>query len=610
MKRAVLLGLLVLLGGVLAVQSAQAASSFGRFLPPDKAFQLSAQARAHSVVLDWTIHDGYYLYRERFHVAADSGVIGKVQFPPGEIESDPNFGRVEVYRRGVRAQVPVKKVPASGRIALTVTYQGCADAGLCYAPITRHLTVVMTHAAAAGALAAGGASAGGDTGGLTVSNEQTHLAGLVAHANPGWFVLVFFALGVLLAFTPCVLPMVPILAGILGKNAERGGVKRGFLLSLVYVLAMAVVYTAAGVAAGFIGVGLQGFFQTPWVIGVFAAVFVALALSLFGLYEFRLPAAVGDRLAVVSGRRRGGSFWGAAGMGALAALIVSPCVAAPIAGALIAIGQAGVPLRGGIALAALSLGMGAPLVVYGSVAGRFLPRAGRWMVVIERLLGVAMLAYAAWLLGRILPAPVVLVLWGVLGLLTAFLLGLFKRPAGRGAGLMRGTGALAGVAGLVLIVGGAAGGTSPLAPFAGFRVMPQAEATTLDYHRVTSVSGLKARLAQAARAGRPAMVEFRADWCTDCLQMEHTTLREPAVREALSKMALLRVDVTANTPADRRLLKYFGLYGPPAYLFFGRAGEQLTRANVVGFMAFKPFLNRLELALDTPAPHEPAFNGA
>jgi thiol:disulfide interchange protein DsbD len=603
MRRFLLLAMLgVLVVAVVSAASAsgrftpsdQASGGYGKYLPPDKAFQLSASPRAHAVVLDWDIHDGYYLYRDKFEVKAKQGKLGQVQFPPGEMKNDPNFGRVEVYRRAVRAEVPVKKMPSSGQVALRVTYQGCAEGGICYPPITKHLTVQLTKKDAAavsgGAMDDGGPGAGQST--------QGHLASLVAHANPLWFVPVFFVLGVLLSFTPCVLPMVPILAGILGKSGGQGGSKRGFMLALAYVLAMTGVYTAAGVVAGLVGVGLQGFFQTPWIIGLFAAVFVALALSLFGVYELRPPAAVSHRLATVSGRTNGTSLFGAAGMGALAALIVSPCIAAPIAGALIAIGQAGVPVRGGIALAALALGMGAPLLVYGTVAGRLLPQAGAWMVVIRRLLGIAMLAYAVWLLGRVVPGPVTLVLWGVTGLVAAVVLGVFKRPVlVRRNGWARSAGLLAGLAGLVLIIGGAAGGSNPLAPFANWRPPPQAKAKALDYHVVGSVAALQTQLAQAAQSGRPVMVDFRADWCTACLEMEHTTFRQSAVRQALARLELVKVDVTANTAADRQLLKHFGLYGPPAYLFFSASGQPLRRQNVVGYLAASEFLPHVHAAL-------------
>ncbi len=602
MKRIIFFGVLVALGAAVA-GTALAAGSYGKFLPPDQAFRLQARTMPNAILLDWRIADGYYLYRKKFKIVATSGTVGKPYFPPGDVKNDPNFGRVEVYRRELRVTLPWKRVPANGRIDLSVTYQGCADAGLCYPPITKHLSVMVHPAkAAAGAgllanAAGGPPGAGPGTAAGPPQSAQGRLASLAENANPFWFAAVFFVLGLILAFTPCCLPMIPILAGILGKDRTEGA-RRGFALSLVYVVAMALVYTGAGVAAGFAGTGLQGFFQTPWIIALFAAIFVALSLSLFGLYELRLPASITNRLSAASSRRNGSSWWGAAGMGALSALIVSPCVAAPIAGALVVIGQAGEPLRGGVALAALALGMGTPLVVYGTVAGRLIPKAGRWMTLIERLLGIAMLAYAVWLLGRVIPAPVVLVLWGVVGVLTAVMLGVFKRPFfGSGQGFVRGASVVAGLAGLVLIVAGAVGGTSPLAPFSSLRAMPQAEAMPLIYQPVQSVAALKAQLSRAAAAGRPVMVDVTADWCTSCLEMEHTTFKNPRVRQALAKLTLLKVDVTDNTPAERRLLKHLGLYGPPDFIFYDRCGRRLKAQEVVGYLSTEDFLPHVHAAL-------------
>lgn len=590
--------LLVMLA-IITAPAALASNPYGKFLSPDQAFQLKASTTAHAIVLDWKIADGYYLYRSKFRIHATHGAVAKAHFPLGVMETDPNFGRVEIYQHAVRVTLPYTTVPTDGKIALAVTYQGCAKGGICYPPVTKHLSLSVNSPMQA---ATGGSSSGGGGGG-TLQSTQGHLASLIVHANPFWFFAVFFGLGVLLSFTPCVLPMVPILAGILGKN-RAGGARRSFFLSLVYVLAMAVVYTAAGVAAGFAGTGLQGFFQTPWVIMLFAAVFVVMALSLFGVYDFRLPSALTNRLNAVAGRADGASWYGAAAMGALAALVVSPCIAAPIAGALVVIGQAGEPVRGGLALAALSLGMGAPLIVYGTVAGRLIPKAGGWMIFVERLLGIAMLAYAVWLLGRIVPAPVVLVLWGAIGVLATVLLGVFTRPVfARRALLTRGVGALIGVASAVLIIGGATGGTSPITPLAGLRSAPQTTATQLAYTSVQSLTDLQTRLAQARASGQPVMVEFRADWCTSCLEMERTTLREPSVRKALSMMTLLKVDVTDNTPAERTLLKHFGLYGPPAYIFFNRDGQILHAQEVVGYTDASEFLPHARVALASVTAH-------
>lgn len=572
------------------------AGGYGRFLPPDRAFHLTSHGVAGGVELHWQIADGYYLYQRQFKFKALAGTLGPVDFPPGTVEQDPNFGRVTVYHHQLTLKVPVTRVPASGPVRLTVTYQGCADAGLCYAPITRQVAVVVTSVAGSGAAPSGGAA--------PAVSEQGRLAHLVQQSNPVWFVLVFFGLGVLLAFTPCVLPMVPILAGIIGGERERLSWRRGLGLSLAYVIAMALVYTALGVAAGFAGTGLQGVFEAPWLITLFAFIFVLLAGNLFGFYELRLPAAFTARVAALSGRQRGGTWMGAVFMGVLSALIVSPCVAAPLAGALIVIGQAGEPARGGVALFALALGMGAPLVVYGTLAGRFLPRAGGWMSVVQRLLGVVMLAYAIWLLSRVIPPPLTLALYGFTGIVTAIFLGAFDHlspEVGSGPRLGKSVGVAALVWALVLLVGAASGGRDPLSPLVNLSLSGAPVAAHRQdapvYRPIRSVAELQSALATAAAARRPVMVDFYADWCTSCLEMEHTTFRDKTVRAALARMQILRVDVTADTPADRALLKRFGLYGPPAYVFYDARGERLKADTVVGYLDVQPFLAHLHRVL-------------
>jgi len=589
---------------VLAVHAAPlwAGGDSGRFLPPDQAFQLAGHGSPDGVELHWRIADGYYLYKRRFKIKAVSGRLGSPVFPPGDVKQDPNFGRVVVYHHQVTLSVPVARRPADGTVRLAITYQGCADAGLCYAPITRQVVVSMP--AATGAADTTSGQQAQTSAGPSLS-EQGRLARLVQQSSPVWFVLVFFGLGVLLAFTPCVLPMVPVLAGIIGGERERLSWRRGLGLSLAYVISMALVYTALGVAAGFAGTGLQGLFEAPWLIALFAAVFVLLAGSLFGFYELRLPASFTDRVAALSGRQRGGTWIGAVLMGALSALIVSPCVAAPLAGAVIVIGQAGEPARGGLALFALALGMGAPLIAYGTLAGRFLPRSGGWMSAIQRLLGVVMLAYAVWLLSRILPPPVTLALYGLVGIVAAVFLGAFDRlspgsSAGRRVGKSVGLAAL--VWALALLVGAAAGGRDPLSPLAGLAsgggsgVSSRAPGPA--YHPVHSVAELQKALATAVTAHRPVMVDFYADWCTSCLEMEHTTFRDKTVRAALARMQVLRADVTADTPSSRALLKRFGLYGPPAYLFYDARGKALSGDTVVGYEGVPVFMAHLRRALN------------
>ncbi len=593
--------------GLLALQAlpARASGSYGRFLPPGQAFMFSSKAVPGAVELHWKIADGYYLYKRQFKFMPEAGQLGNVEFPQGDVKNDPNFGKVVVYHHQVTLRVPVTRLPASGPVQFKVVYQGCAESGLCYAPMTRAVSLDVPPAAAALPGAGSAASASGQSVGMgAATSEQSRLASLVQHANPLWFVAVFFGLGVLLSFTPCVLPMIPILAGIIGGESDNISTRRGMTLSLVYVLSMALVYTALGVAAGFAGTGLQALFQAPWIIALFAVIFVLLAGGLFGFYELRLPAGLSDRLAALSGRQRGGTWIGVVLMGALSALIVSPCVAAPLAGALIVIGQAGEPVRGGIALFALALGMGAPLVVYGTFAGRLLPRAGSWMTSIQRLLGVAMLAYAVWLLSRIIPAPLTLVLYGLVGLVAAVFLGLFGRlpeEAGAASRLTRALAIAVCVWALALLVGGAAGGSDPLRPLAPLTGSPASrsagsEAAGLNYQAVKSVAGLKMALADAARQSHPVMVDFYADWCTSCLEMEHTTLRDPGVRAALGQFRLLKVDVTADTPENRALMNHYGLYGPPAYIFYDARGHRLRGDTVVGFEKVAPFMRHVKRA--------------
>lgn len=592
--------------GLLALQAfpAFASGNYGRFLPPGQAFMFSSRAVPGGVELHWKIADGYYLYKRQFKIVPKAGSLGKVNFPRGSVKSDPNFGQVVVYYHQVTLRVPVAKTPASGPVKFDVIYQGCAESGLCYAPMHRTVSLQVPPSGAASHTAS--PPSGGGAGGT--ASEQSRLAGLVQHANPFWFVVVFFGLGILLSFTPCVLPMIPILAGIIGGESQNISTRRGMRLSLVYVLSMALVYTALGVAAGFAGTGLQALFEAPWIVALFSAIFVLLAGGLFGFYELRLPLGLTNRIAALSGRQHGGTWTGVVLMGVLSALIVSPCVAAPLAGALIVIGQVGEPVRGGIALFALALGMGAPLVIYGTLAGRLLPRAGSWMTTIQRLLGVAMLAYAVWLLSRIIPAPLTLVLYGLVGLLAAALLRLFTRlpeGAGEGASLGKAVAMAIFVWALALIVGGAAGGRDPLRPLAPLAGMSedggaQAVASGPKYQGVESLDGLQMALANAARQGQPVMVDFYADWCTSCLEMEHTTLRNPEVRSALAHFRLLKVDVTEDTPGNRVLMKHYGLYGPPAYIFYNAQGQHIKGDTVVGYEKVAPFIRHLQRALSTP----------
>jgi thiol:disulfide interchange protein DsbD len=429
-------------------------------------------------------------------------------------------------------------------------------------------------------------------------SEQDRLAKLVAHGSL-WLVLAsFFGFGLLLAFTPCVLPMIPILSGIIAGQGEQVTPMRGFLLSLSYVMGMALTYTIAGAAFAAAGQQAQAIFQQPWILALFALMFVGLALAMFGFYELQLPAGLQTRLNGVSGKLSGGKVLSTALMGALSSLVVTACVAPPLVAALAVISQTGSVLRGGLALFSLSIGMGAPLLVVGASAGKLLPRAGAWMETVKQVFGVLFLGVAVWMAERILPAPLVMVLWaGVAGAaLWVFWPPRGWRPFGAGLALRGLLVAAAALWGLALLVGAGFGGKDPLRPFEGTRfgaATPQA----LVFTRIHSVADLERELAAAKAAGRRVMVDFSAEWCVSCKEMEKYTFRDPAVQAALAPYVLLQADVTANSADDEAMLQRFAIFGPPTTAFFGPEGRERTDFRLVGFVAadaFRAHLARLE----------------
>ncbi|MGH8168106.1 MAG: protein-disulfide reductase DsbD, partial [Woeseiaceae bacterium] len=480
-------------------------------------------------------------------------------------------------------------------------YQGCADGGICYMPVTRSLTVSLPAATAVSALSAIDA---GSPGGAAPASEQARLAALISGASM-WIVLAtFFGAGLLLAFTPCVLPMIPILSGIIAGDGDKVSPARGFSLAFAYVMGMAVVYTGAGIAAAAVGIQLQAIFNQPWVLILFSGLFVVLALGMFGLYDLQMPSAIQTRLAAVSGKQKSGTVIGAFVMGALSSLIVTACVAPPLVATLTVIGQAGDMLRGGAALFALSLGMGAPLLLVGASAGKLLPKAGLWMVAVKNAFGFMMLGLAIWMLSRILPGTVTLALWGVLIFMAGVYLGGLTTLTPQSAApqkLGKGFGLLAVIYGAVLILGSLAGGHSLMQPLADFRLGPggptaAVEERGLEFRRIKTVADLEAALGAAAAENKSAMLDFYADWCVSCIEMEHYTFTDPGVQEALSDTVLLQADVTANDEADQALLKHFGVFGPPTIIFFGPDGVERQGFEVVGFMKPEHFTAHVQRA--------------
>ena len=559
------------------------AKTDGDFLPMDEAFLLSVTSGSPDrITLRWDMADGYYLYRDKVKVAiaGDAATLGALQLPDGERHFDEYFGEQVVYYGEMAANVPVAAPPGTRELALDVSYMGCADAGLCYPPTTKRVTV---------ALGAGppAATASGPGVGAPMQSEQDALAQKIRSGNLLAVLATFFGAGLLLAFTPCVLPMVPILSGIIVGAGRDKPVSRGraFSLSLAYVMGMALTYTVAGAVFAAAGQQAQAFFQKPWIIVLFAALFVLLALAMFGVFNLQVPAALQARLADASNKQKQGTLVGTAVMGALSSLIVTACVAPPLVAALAVIGQSGDVFRGGAALFALSLGMGAPLLLVGASAGRLLPKAGPWMDAVRAVFGVMLLAVAVWMLSRILPGPVTLALWAVLAFVSGYCLWTLGSREMRGlVAVRRALGALAIVYGMLMLVGALAGRSDPLQPLAGLGAGSSTPGPAhLAFTRIKTVADLEREVAVARAAGRPVMLDFYADWCVSCKEMERYTFTDAGVQGALAAAVLIQADVTANDADDQALLRHFGILGPPTIVFFGTDGQERRDYRVVGF---------------------------
>ena len=578
------------------------------FLPVDEAFSPSAVAIDGSrVELSWRISPGYYLYKDRISVAAknDNVQLGRLDLPAGQHHHDEFFGDSEVYVDDTFAELPLARAtPDPMDLELEVTYQGCAEAGLCYPPTTRTLAVSLPEATAVTELPPRGAEP---------ATEQGRLARLITDGNPVWVIASFFGLGLLLAFTPCVLPMIPILTAIIAGEGKDTSPLRGFTLALSYVLGMALVYTAAGVAAAAAGAQLQATFNQPWVLILFAGLFVLLALAMFGGFDLQVPSGIQSRLATISGNQKRGTTIGAFVMGALSALIVTACVAPALIASLTVMAQTGDMLRGGAALLSMSLGMGAPLLVVGAAQGHLLPRAGAWMVAVKGAFGFMLLGLAIWMLSRILPDTITLALWAVLAVMGGvFMGGLTSLTPDSSAAqkLGKGFGFLAIVYGLLMLTGALTGGTSPLRPF-GAVAGDTAGVTTADAHqlafrRIKTVDDLDRAVAEASAAGKTVMLDFYADWCVSCKEMEAYTFTDPGVQAALANTVLLQADVTANDQADQALLQRFGIFGPPTIVFFGTDGARRDGYEVVGYMKAQDFVEHLARVFGTDAEQQTA----
>jgi len=590
-------------------------------LPAEQAFLFqAAMGTPERIDLTWDIAPGTYLYRDKVEIALDGATdvtLGSFQLPPGEIKRntilpDGSTGDIAVYHDRVSLALPLlRHGTAASEVTLVAKYQGCAERGICYPPQTQRVKLALPPTAQIAAAAPEQAqdplinappATDRSVSAPEPVAEQDRIASVLAERNLWAVIALFFGFGLLLAFTPCVFPMIPILSGIIAGVGPGITTRRAFTLSLVYVLAMALTYTVAGVLAGLFGANLQAAFQNPWILSAFALIFVLLALSMFGFYDLQLPSSLQSRLAEVSNKQAGGTLIGVAIMGLLSALIVGPCVAPPLFGALIYISQTGDAVLGGVALFALSLGMGAPLVAIGTSAGKLLPRAGAWMDAVKAVFGVALLAVALTLLERILPAAVAMLLWGLLLICSAVYLGALSQiPVGASGWtrLWKGLGVGLLIYGALMLVGAAAGGKDTIQPLRGLLVGGGAGSTLphAQFKRIKTTADLDRELAVAATVGQPVMLDFYADWCVSCKEMERYTFSDPVVIQELGRFVLLQADVTASDAADQALMQgRFKLPGPPAILFFDATGAETPGLRLVGFKpadAFAAHLRRI-----------------
>lgn len=610
------------------------------FLPPEEAFRASVRALdGQTVEVNFDIAPGYYLYRDKFRFSAEPALLlpaGAPALPRGKQKHDENFGDVEVYYEQLSLRLPINR-NRSGTLPLTLlmTSQGCAEGGICYPPQAHRLSVSLpdsdmaattasnpppaiaqiaqvtklppamdvatdltdTVPNTADRAAADSPLANGAMQENTGDDDTSRVERLFSEASLWLIIASFFGFGLALSLTPCVWPMFPILSSMIvrsGSQTAPVSQRRGLALAIAYIFGMAAAYAAAGVAAGLTGTLLSTAFQNPWAIGAFALIFVALSLSMFGFYELQLPAGLRDRLAAGSARIRGGSLSSLALMGALSALLASPCVGPALAGALLYIGQTGNAPLGGAALFAMGLGMGVPLLLIGASAGALLPKAGPWMETVKKIFGFILLGTAHWLISPFLPPRLATAGWGLLLIAPALLFGIHRRLPQTGARGARRAGKFIGLmlllAGALLLVSALSGGKSAAELFAVLSGKPAYETADLPFTPVRTVAEVEA---YARDSGKPVLLDFYADWCTACKEMERKTFAQPQVQQALAGWLLLRADVTANTADDKALLKRFNLYGPPGIIFFDKNGREITTPRIIGFQKAEEFVTTL-----------------
>ncbi len=621
-----LLGLLLWSAGAMA-QEPQQVQVQEEFLDPEVAFVLSVTQEAQQLTLHWYVEHGYKLYKDKINIQLPGTDTSIIVMPPAISFFDENFGEtMEAYKAPMQLTLPISAIEAP--TTLSVGYQGCADAGLCYPPITKQFTLLPGYAGlvapaatsslfgapaspsllapAAAATAASSSSpvisaSDSDSASAPASAvvDDTSVATRMLQSANLWTIGGGFLLfGLLLSFTPCVLPMVPILSSIIVgmDNGAQRSRWHGFSLSVAYCLGMALVYTGMGVAAGLLGEGLAAYLQAPWLLLTFATLLVVFSLSMFDVYQLQLPQALQGKLDGVSGGFQGGRFASVFLLGAVSSLIVGPCVAAPLAGALIYISQTGDVVLGGTALFSMAMGMSVPLLLTGLSAGSLLPRAGTWMVQVKVVFGILLLAVAIWMVTPVLPVQAIMLLWGALAILCAMYLGVFDGPSTRSdfTARIRATfSVLLLIVGLSEVIGAVSGSGDPLRPLAlaSSGAAPREADDAPQFTRIASLADLQQQLDVAATTGTPVMLDFYADWCVACKEMERFTFSNPQVAATMGKFTLLQADVTANNADDRALMKAFNLYGPPGIILFDSSStEEAPHSRIIGFTPADRFL--------------------
>ena len=589
------------------------------FLDVDDAFAISSELFENEIIVRWKIADEYYLYKHRFSFTATGAELSEPIIPDGEMKNDEYFGEVEVYHKHIEISVPFKN--AESIIDLTVKYQGCAEAGLCYTPQTRHL-FFERQADGQMALSSGvdtkipGIDLAKDTASSSTNNqtltdqskedesfvgEAESLTSIMSQGNFFWTLMAFLGAGLLLTFTPCVLPMIPILSGIIAGQGKDITPAKAFRLSFVYVQAMAITYAVLGVLVAQAGSSLSGYLQSPVILSFVAGIFVVLAFSMFGHFELKLPSFIHHRVHGISEKQRGGNYISVAVMGVISTLIVSPCTSAPLTAALLFIANSGDTWAGGLSLYFLGLGMGIPLLLIGVSEGRLLPSAGAWMEKVKLLFGFMMLGMALYITSHLIPGPLYLLLWAILFINAAVFFGAFTIASSGSQMVQKSFAIIIFLLGVIYLVGATLGNGQLLKPLAGVQtsITTVEQKKALEFKKVSSLDELNLFLQQAKQTGRPVMIDFFAEWCVACFELEDYTFTDPKVLQFLQSKntLLLQADVTANSELDLELMQHFKIFGLPAILFFDKNGEELTKKRVTGFEDAETFLQRLQAIL-------------